>query len=43
MASHTRKVKPNRLDEAYQKLRRLVAAAHKPRERFARPAAGTGG
>jgi hypothetical protein len=42
MASHTRTVKPNRLDEAYPKLRRLVAAAHKLRERSARPAADTG-
>ena len=34
---------PPTLDEAYEKLRRLVAAAHKLRERFARPAADTGG
>ena len=33
---------PPTIDEAYEKLRRLVAAAHKLRERFARPAADTG-
>ena len=30
---------PPTIDEAYEKLCRLVAAAHKLRERFARPAA----
>jgi 5-methyltetrahydropteroyltriglutamate--homocysteine methyltransferase len=33
---------PPTIDEAYEKLRRLVAAAHKLRERFARPAIDTG-
>jgi 5-methyltetrahydropteroyltriglutamate--homocysteine methyltransferase len=30
---------PPTIDEAYEKLHRLVAAAHKLRQRFARPAA----
>ncbi len=33
---------PPTIDEAYEKLRRLVAAARKLRERFARPATDTG-